>query len=85
MVGEWLHEVGREESVLVESASTQLPRLMSESQHNIFCPSVASQVIGKMIKFSTFSDDPIHKGEVSFELWVFEVRSVMQSHTEVTL
>ena len=85
MVGEGLHQVGREESVSVEGASMQLPRLMSEPQHNISCPSIASQVVGKMPKFSTFSEDPTRKGEVSFEQGAFEVRSVMQNHTEVTL
>ena len=39
----------------------------------------------KMPKGITFSGDPIQKGEVSFEQWVFEVKSVMQSHTEATL
>ena len=75
----------REESVSVEGTSTQLPWPMSELHHEISCPSVASQDMGKMTKISTFSGDPTQKGEVSFKQWVFEVRSVMQSHTEVTL
>ena len=84
-VGEELHcQVGREESVLMEGTSMQLPRPMSEPQHDFSCPSVASQVVSKMPKFSTFSGDPTQKGEVSFEKWAFEVMSVMQSHTEVT-
>ena len=58
---------------------------MSETQHEISCPSVASQVVDKIPKFSTFSADPTQKGEVSFQQRVFEVRSVMQIHTEVTL
>ena len=62
-----------------------LLRLMLEPQYGMFCPSVASQVVGKMPKFSTFSGDSTQKEEVSFEKWAFEVRSVMQSHTEVTL
>ena len=64
----------------VESASTQLPRPMPELQCDISCPCVASQVVGRMPKFRTFSGDFTHKGEVSFEQWAFEVRSVMQSH-----
>ena len=38
-----------------------------------------------MQNISTFSGDPTKNGEVSFEQWVFEVKTVMQSHTEVTL
>ena len=38
-----------------------------------------------MPNISTFSEDPTWKGEVSFEQWVFKVKSVMQSHTEATL
>ena len=63
----------------------QLSRPMSEPQHENCCPSVTSQVVGKMPKISTFSGDPTKKGEVSFEQSVFEVKSVMQSHTEVAL
>ena len=76
---------GEEESVLVEGASMQLPRPMLEPQCDISSPSVALQVVGKMPNFSTFSGDYIQKGEVSFEQWAFEVRSMMQSHTEATL
>ena len=47
-VGEWLCQVGREEGVLVEGASMQLPRPMSELQHDISCPSVAIHIVGKM-------------------------------------
>ena len=75
----------REESVSVKDASIQLPRPMSEPQHKIPCPIVASQVEGKMLKISTFSGDPTQKGEVSFKQWVFKVKSMMQSHTEATL
>ena len=39
----------------VVGTSMQLPRLMSEPQHDISCPSAASQVVAKMPKFSTFS------------------------------
>ena len=67
MVGKWLHWLGREESVSVEGTSIQLPRPMSESQCNISCPSITSQVVGKMLKCSTFSGNPTKKGEVSFE------------------
>ena len=77
--------VVREESVLVEDTDTQLPRQMPEPQHDISCPSVVSQVVGKMAKFSTFSGNFTQKGEFSFEQWAFEVKSVMQNHTEVTL
>ena len=85
MVGEWLHQVGREQSMMVEGASTQLPRPMLEQQHDISYLSVASQVVGKMPKFATFSGDPTQKGEVSFEQCAFKVRIVMQSHTKATL
>ena len=72
--------------MLVQGASTQVPRLMSEPQHNLlFLSSVASQVVGKMQKFSKFNGDPTHKGEVLFKQWSFEVSSVLQSHTEATL
>ena len=66
----------REGIVSVEGANTQLPRQMPEPQHISF-PSVASQVIGEMAKFSTFGRDSNQKGEVSFEQWAFEVKSVM--------
>ena len=85
MMGDRLCWVGREESVPVEGANTQSPRPMSEPQCDISCPSVTSQVVSKMPKFSTFSGDSTQKGEVSFKQWPFEVKSVMQSHTEVTL
>ena len=85
MVGECLHWVGREESVLVEGTGMQLPRPMSEPQHDISWPSVASQVVGKMPKFSTFNGHSTQKGEFSFEQWAFEVGSMIQSHTEATL
>ena len=58
---------------------------MPEPQCNISCPSVASEVVGKMPKFSTFIPDSTQKGEVSFEQWSFEMKSVMQSHTEEAL
>ena len=69
----------------VEGANMQLPRQMPEPQHSISCPTVASHVMGKMPKFNTFNGDPTQKGEVSFDQWPFEGRSVMQSHTEVPL
>ena len=77
MVEEGLHQVEISESVSVEGASMQLPRPVSDPQHNISCPSVAPQVVHKMPKFSTFSGDPTQKGEVSFEQWTFKIRSVM--------
>ena len=82
-VGEQFCQVGREESMSVEGVSTQLPRPMPEPQCNISCPT--SQVVGEMPKLSTFNGDSTQKREVLFEQWAFEVRSVMQSYTEVTL
>ena len=69
----------------VEGTSMQLPRPISESQHDISCPSAASQVVGRMPKFSALSGHSTQKGEVSFEHRAFKVRSVMWNHTEVTL
>ena len=46
---------------------------------------MTSQVVGQMPKFSTFNIDSTSEEEVSFEQWAFEVKSVMQRHTEVTL
>ena len=77
--------MGREENVLGEDISMQLSRLTSEPQCENSFPSVISQVVGKMPKISTFSGDPTQKGEVLFEPWDFEVKSVMQSNTEATL
>ena len=74
---------GEEEGVSVEGASTQLPRPMLEPPCDISCPSVTSQLVGKMPKFIIFSGDSTKKGEVQFEQWAFEVRSVM--HMEATL
>ena len=84
-MGDWLHQMGREEIMLVEGTNTHLPRQMPEPQCNISCPCVASQVVGKMPKFRIFIGDSTQKGEVSFEQWAFEVKSVLQRHTEVTL
>ena len=50
--------------MLVEGTSMQLPRPMPEPHHNISHPSVASQVMGKVPKFSTFRGDLIQKGKV---------------------
>ena len=85
MTEEGLWWVGREENVSGLGTSIQLSRLMSEPQQKHSCLSVASQIVGKMPKISTFSGDPTQKREVSFEQWVFEVKSVIQSHTEATL
>ena len=63
----------------------QLSRQMPEQQHDFSSPSVASQVVGKMTKFSTFTGDFTQKGEVLFVQWAFEVKTMMQSHIEVTL
>ena len=67
--------------VQVCSYLDQLPEATVQNS----CWSVTSQVGGKMPKISTFSGDPSQKGEVLFKEWVFEVKCVMQSHTEVTL
>ena len=58
---------------------------MPEPQYKDYCPSVTSQVVGKMAKISSFCVDPTQKGDVSFKWWVFGVKSVMESHTEMTL
>ena len=83
-MGDQLSKVGREEIVLVEGTSRQLPRQIPETQHDISCPNVASQIVGKTPKFNT-SGDSTQKGEVSLGQWAFEVESVMQSHTGVKL
>ena len=85
MQGEGLQWVGREENVLGEGVSTQFSRLMSEPQYKNSCPNATSQIGGKMPKISTFSGDPTQKGEVLFQQWVFEVKHVLQSHTEVNV
>ena len=56
-----------------------------EPHCDILCPSVASQLVSKMPQFSIFSKDTNQKGEISFEQWAFQVKSVMQSQMEVTL
>ena len=68
-----------------EGVSAQILRPMSVPQCENSYPSVTSQVVGKMLKFSAFSGDPTKKGEVSLEQSIFKVKGVMQSHTEVTL
>ena len=80
-----LHWMGREEIMSLQGTNMELHRQMPEPQCNISCPSVDSQVVGKMPKFSIFSGDSTQMREVSFEQWAFEVRSVIQSHTEVKL
>ena len=67
LMGDQLHHVGREEIMSVEGMTTQSPRQMPGTQFDISSPSVASQVGGKMPKFSPFSGDSTQKGEVSFE------------------
>ena len=71
VLGEGLWWVEREENVLQEGVSTQLSRPTPVPQHENCCPSVPSQVVGKMPKFSTFSWDPTQQGEVLFQQWVF--------------
>ena len=71
--------------MLAEDTNRQIHRPMIGPQHDISQPSVASQVVGKRPKFSTLSGNSTQKGQVLFEQRYFEVRHVMQSHTEVTL
>ena len=84
-MGDQLCWVGRKEIMSVEGTSMQLHRQIPELQHDNYCPCVASQVVGKVPKFSIFSGDSTIKGEISFEQQAFGVKSVMQSHTEATL
>ena len=54
--------------------------------HNVTLPvPVWPQVVDKTPKFGIFSANSTQKGEVSIEQWAFEVKSVMQIPTEVTL
>ena len=76
---------GKRRECVGESTSMQIPRLTLELQHEISCPSAVSQVVGKMPKISTFIWGPSQKGEVSFLQRGFEVRSVIQCYTEVTM
>ena len=69
-----LQWMGREDVILRENENTQLHRSMQELQCDISFSSVASQLAGKTPKFSGYSTQ---KGEVTFEQWVFEVRSVV--------
>ena len=64
MLGEGLQWVERDKKALEESVSVQILRQTSVPQHENSCPSVTSQVLGKMPKCSTFSEDPTKKGEV---------------------
>ena len=50
-----------------------------------YLPQCDFQLVGKMPKFSICSGDSNQKGEVSFEQLAFEGKTVMHSHTEVTL
>ena len=52
MVGEWLYWIERDENALGEGICTQILRPTSMPQHENSCPSVTSQVGGKMPKFS---------------------------------
>ena len=56
-----------------------------EPQSDISSPSVVAQLVSKTPKFSIFSRDSTQNGEVSFEQWAFDIKSVMHSHMEVTL
>ena len=68
-----------------KTQNTQLPTQIPEPQWDVSCPSLASQVVGKMPKCGTFSVESTKKKEVSFEQWAFEVKNVMKSHTVATL
>ena len=79
-MGDWLCQVGREETVSVEDTGMQLPRQMPELQCIISCPSLTSQVVGKMQIFSTFSGGSTQKGDL---IWAMDIWSEMcdtQSH-----
>ena len=65
---------GERRNISVEGTNTQLHRQVPEPQCNVSYPSQASQLIGKMPTFSIFSEDSTQHGEVSFELWAFEVK-----------
>ena len=84
-MGDQLHQVGREEIMKWKAWTCSYIGYIPEPQWDISHSTVASQIVGKMPKFSIFSEGSIQKGEVSFEQWAFEVKSVMQSHKEVTL
>ena len=66
MMGDWLLQVRREESMSVEDGNTQLPRQIPKPQHDISCPIVASKVVGKTPEFCTFSGNSTQNREVSF-------------------
>ena len=65
----------QEENVLGEGVSVWLFRPTLVAQHENYCPSITSWVVGKMLKISTFNGDPTKKGDVSFEQGGFEVKS----------
>ena len=50
----------------------------------IFYSSVAPPLVGKTPKFSIFNGETAQR-RILFEQWVFEVKSVLKSHLEVTL
>ena len=58
---------GKSRRCVGEGVSMQLSRPASVPQCKSSCPSITSQVVGKMPKISTFSGDPTQKEEVSFE------------------
>ena len=64
--------------------NTEMQKPIPGPQHDISCPSVPSQLVSKMPKFSIMETLP-KKGKVLFEQWAFKIKSVMQSHMEVTL
>ena len=70
----------------VEGISMQFPMLMSEAQHESFlsqCSLICSVIRCQNLAPSV--ETPTHKGEVSFEQCVFEVRSVIQNHAVVAI
>ena len=83
--GDQLYWVGRAQIMSVEGINMPLHRQTPEPKCDISWPCMASQLVCKMPKFSIFSGDSTQKGEVSSEQWTFEVKNVMQSHTEMTL
>ena len=46
---------------------------------------VSPQTTVKTPKFNILSSKSVQKEEVSFDQWVFEVRSVLKKHSEATL
>ena len=56
-IGDQLHHMGRGEIKSLEGMNMQLHRQIPQPQCNISCPSIASHLVGKMPKLSTYSGD----------------------------